>query len=109
MIVKFAEATNRKTKCFWLTVFDIEILISYETPVAFRTRSGVARFRQKNHWGPTTGRHMKETNVYDWPVIAESADFIAALDRAIASCIARDKDLIAAIVAEKTVPTEEPA
>lgn len=108
MIIRFAEATRRKTPCHWLTVFGVEILFSYQTPVAFDDNYGVL-YRQHNHWGPTTDRHMRETNVYDWPIIDNQEEFERALDRAIHQRIARDENIVAAIVAHKMAPEEAAA
>ena len=77
MIIRFTAGTNRNTKCYDLEVAGVGMLISYETIVAASYRG--ERMRRRNIWGPTTGRHLKETNTYDWPEMDE-AEFNAKLD-----------------------------
>lgn len=66
-IVQLKKASPRNVQARWVIVGDVQILFSYETPVAFRTRSRI--FRVENHWGPATGRQMNEAGVRDWPVV----------------------------------------
>jgi hypothetical protein len=40
-----------------ITVKDIAIWYSYQTPIAFHGPYG--RFVSKNQWGPTTGKHLR--------------------------------------------------
>ena len=39
-----------------VTIGDLEIFFSYETPVAFRTSAEFVI--RENVWGPTTGKHL---------------------------------------------------
>jgi hypothetical protein len=63
--VSARRATIRATPLNSIQVFDVWMLVSYETIVAFRFGSQKARI--VNSWGPTTGRHLKEGGAYDWP------------------------------------------
>ena len=47
-------ANNSRT----LRFFDLWILFSYETPVAFMQHHDRMLIRRKNEWGPTTGKHI---------------------------------------------------
>lgn len=53
--------TERPNFCV-VTVGEMEIWFSYQTPIAFRKHSGPLLVRQ-NEWGPTTGRHLNYLNV----------------------------------------------
>lgn len=64
-----SRASSRATPLNKVHVFGVSIIISYETPVAFRWKGGHAR--RVNTWGPTTGRHLKEAGAYDWPELEE--------------------------------------
>jgi hypothetical protein len=68
-----ANAPMRNTNARWVFVFGLGLLFSYQTVVAasYKTR----HIRQKNHWGPTTGRHMKEYGVWDYHVIEDEQEF----------------------------------
>lgn len=97
LFVGFRKATDRKTECYWLDLFGISVLISYETPIAFD--DGWRRLRQANHWGRTTNRHFSETDTKNWEVIEDSKDFQALLDQAILKRIMNDQDMVRQIVA----------
>jgi hypothetical protein len=82
-----ARSTDRNTKSIWVRVAGVDVLFSYETPVAFV--SGDTRLRRHNTWGPTTGRHMSETHTNTYPAVNED-EFNAALNSAIIkSCLER--------------------
>lgn len=66
-MLKLSKASNRNTQSHWVNVAGVRVLFSYETPVAFSY--GPVHVRIKNHWGPTTGRHMKEAYVSDYTII----------------------------------------
>ena len=69
--IELCKATGRNTPCYWVTVAGAEILFSYQTPIAVRGPRGSARLH--NRWGPTTGRHMNDAGVRDWPEIEHEA------------------------------------
>lgn len=54
-------ATRRNTRANYVIVFGVRVLFSYETPVAFHDPE-LGPVRRRNEWGPTTGRHLKETS-----------------------------------------------
>jgi len=58
---------NRKTKAYHVQVGDVELFISYETIIAVRTLT--ERARLNNEWGPTTGRHINEMGLKEWPIV----------------------------------------
>lgn len=63
--------TGRRTPCH---IVDLDcgtsLYFSYETLIAKRSTDGT-RERLDNVWGPTTGRHMNEMGIRDWPVVDE--------------------------------------
>lgn len=76
-IVHLNEATRRKTPCHNVSVFGVSMLFSYQTCMGFYSPEG--KVRRRNHWGPTTGRHLRETG---WGGVKELEDdeFDALLD-----------------------------
>jgi hypothetical protein len=81
MNIQLRPATNRNTKAYWISAFGVHILFSYNTPVAYEWKN--KRARRNNDWGPTTGRHMNECDVKDYPVIDDEEQFEAAIDAAV--------------------------
>lgn len=104
-IFGFRKASNRKTESYWLTIYGVMVLISYQTPVAFDDYTG--RYRQGDHWGPTTRRHMSEADVAGWDVIEDQQEFARRLDLAIMKRIVRDKTFIVETVANTIAPEVE--
>lgn len=84
-MITIREATDRNTKCLYLDVGGVGMVVSYTTVVA-ASYAG-RRIRRVNTWGPTTGRHMQETNCHDWPQL-EEAEFEEALNEMILRSIA---------------------
>jgi len=101
-MIGFSRASKRRTESYWVTIFGVDILISYQTPVAFSDNDGVM-FRRKNIWGPTTGRHLRESDASEWTVVDE-LEFTRELRAAVARRASRDTEFIAALVAHKLVP-----
>lgn len=101
-MIGFSRASKRRTESYWVTIFGVDILISYQTPVAFTNNNGVM-FRRKNIWGPTTGRHLHEANASEWTTVDE-LEFARELRAAIARRASRDAEFIAALVTHKLVP-----
>lgn len=82
-MIRFSKATNRNTKCYWIHVNDLTVLISYETVVAASYNG--QHVRLDNRWGPTTGRHFRDTNTYDNRVVTEGE-----LDEFVSSALTRN-------------------
>jgi len=63
--------SDRQTKAYSVDIDGMELFFSYGTCVGFRSpyRSG----RIENQWGPTTGRHIKEHGIKDFPVMTQVA------------------------------------
>lgn len=101
-MIGFSRASKRRTESYWVTIFGVDILISYQTPVAFSDNDGVM-FRRKNTWGPTTGRHLRESNASEWTTVDE-LEFTRELRAAIARRASRDAEFIAALIAYKLAP-----
>lgn len=101
-MIGFSRASKRQTESYWVTIFGVDILISYQTPVAFSSNDGT-RFRRENIWGPTTGRHLREANADEWTILDEPW-FTRELRAAIARRASRDAAFMAALVARKLVP-----
>ena len=93
-IVKFNKATNRSTESYWIRVASVALLVSYETIVAASTyaNTGRIRIKQKNHWGPTTGRHMREAllDVSDsYIVVEDPTEFVERVNDMIYQSLAQ--------------------
>lgn len=84
-MINFTHASNRNTPAYWLSIAGVDILISYCTPVA--VSYGSTRVRRNNDWGPTTGRHMNEARVKDWPVVEHEREFNTILEQQILAAI----------------------
>ncbi len=69
-MLSFQHGSNRKTKCYIITIGDTEAYVSYTTVIAIRSPRG--RGRLDNSWGPTTGRHINEMGLRDWPVVTRT-------------------------------------
>jgi hypothetical protein len=67
MIVQFMKGSERNTQCYIFRLAGIEFFISYNTIIAIRSDEGSVRL--DNTWGPTTGQHMKEMGVKDFPIV----------------------------------------
>lgn len=65
----FRRASSRRTEAYYIRLGEVEAFVSYNTVVAVRTPKGCGR--RPNEWGVTTGRHMREMGVYDWPIMNE--------------------------------------
>lgn len=59
---------TRNTKSYSLNIDDVNLFFSYETLIAASYQD--KRARVHNHWGPATGRHMKEMEVAHWPIMS---------------------------------------
>lgn len=66
-IVRLIQVNN--TKAHTLHIGNHALHFSYETCVAYEGPLGRARI--ENHWGPTTGRHMRQLGVKDFPVVSD--------------------------------------
>jgi hypothetical protein len=66
-MLSFRHGSDRNTKCYIVTIGDVEAFISYDTVIAIRSPKGHGRLR--NDWGPTTGRHINEMGLRDWPLV----------------------------------------
>lgn len=71
--LNFWKPTSRNTPVYKMTVFGVTFTVSYETVVAVhgRLNSQGKMARLENVWGPTTGRHMNDAGVRDYPVLCE--------------------------------------
>lgn len=64
----FRHGSHRKTKCYYITIFGaFTAYISYDTVIALSTDGFMGRV--ENSWGRTTGRHMNEMGVNNWPIV----------------------------------------
>ena len=66
-MIRFEMGSRRNTKCYEISIGGDTFYISYTTIIACRTEEGQCRI--ENSWGLTTGRHMKDMNVYNWPIV----------------------------------------
>lgn len=77
MSVSISKGSDRNTQAYIVCVNEYRLYFSYETCMAVDTPYG--RFRRENIWGPTTGRHLKEMRVYNYPVIKNAELFERAI------------------------------
>ena len=75
MPLRLYNPTESNTQIRVVGVGNYSFLFSYDTAVAVRTPT--ASYRLHNHWGPTTGRHIKLWNADKYTVI--SADEMYAI------------------------------
>lgn len=102
-MIRFSNATNRNTKCYWVQVNDLTVLVSYETIVAASYNG--QHVRLDNRWGPTTGRHLKETNTVNNRIVSE-----CELYEFVSSALTRNAlDRLSARLVGKPVPIPESA
>jgi hypothetical protein len=85
-LVRFRKGTDRNTQCYELYIADVRLIISYQTVIA--ARYGGEMIRRHNDWGPTTGRHMRETYVRDYLEIDDEDTFNARVNDMILRSIA---------------------
>ena len=64
---RFYKGSTRKTECYKVVIGGYIFGISYETIVSVR---GKKNGRVVNSWGPTTGKHLKELDAYDLPILS---------------------------------------
>lgn len=69
------EWPQRNTRLLILRVFDMKLVVSYDTVVAAQFHGKA--IRRKNIWGPTTGRHMTEWGVRSYDEIEDPEEFNA--------------------------------
>lgn len=74
--------TNRRTEARRVTLRGIQLYFSYETLIAVSGFAGgeYKRMRLDNCWGPTTGRHINDMGLRDWPIVDDD-ELDATLDR----------------------------
>uniref|UniRef100_A0A6H2A5Y9 DUF8033 domain-containing protein n=1 Tax=viral metagenome TaxID=1070528 RepID=A0A6H2A5Y9_9ZZZZ len=65
------KGTGRNTQAYRLSLNGHKLYFSYETCIGYDGPLG--RFRLQNVWGPTTGRHINEMHLKDWPVVGKEA------------------------------------
>ena len=70
-MIKFRRETNRRTEAYSIDIGYNRLYISYEAIVAFTDSAMNSSCRIENHWGPTTGRHMREMGVHDFPIVSD--------------------------------------
>lgn len=85
-LIRFCRATGRNTQCYRLNIAGAMLVISYETIVAAAYHG--ERIRRYNCWGPTTGRHLRETSTDDYDVIDDAAQFDARVNQMVLTAIA---------------------
>ena len=65
-----ARHAERNTQMYKTTLNGITLFCSYDTVIGYS--SSYNRARLANSWGPTTGRHMNEHGIRDYPEVAEN-------------------------------------
>ena len=69
MRVRLTQGTYRNTKAYVLDLNEHTLYFSYKTCIGYNGPLG--RFRRNNDWGPTTGRHINEMGLRNWPVVSK--------------------------------------
>ena len=69
MKIKLKKGTNRNTQAHIVSLNDHTMFFSYETCIGYDGPLG--QFRLDNLWGPTTGRHINEMGLRNYPVISQ--------------------------------------
>lgn len=104
-LVKFEEATNRNTKCYWVTALGVSILFSYNTPMA--VLGGGHAFRREDGISRTTRKHLREAGVDMYSKVPDG-EFERRMNTVILGQVLKDKKVleqaVAAAVTMKLVP-----
>jgi len=53
-------------KCYTVHIGEIDLFFSYETLIGVHLVT--EKMRVKNEWGPTTGRHINQLGIEDFPI-----------------------------------------
>lgn len=76
--ISLKNPTGRKTPCHVVSIGRNDYTFSYETCIAFRGWSdgpdGANTFytiRRANHWGPTTGKHFRESATLNYNIVTD--------------------------------------
>ena len=67
MKIYLENPTGRDTKAYQVVLGNMSLFFSYSTCIAFF--HGRVGYRIDNSWGPTTGRHMREMGLHEYPII----------------------------------------
>ena len=82
-VLTFRHASSRDTKAYVIYLGQHKFYISYETIVGYKDMGGDG-VRLKNEWGPTTGRHIREMGISDFPIVSED-ELRTVINRAVAT------------------------
>ncbi len=77
-MIRLYKGCDRNTQAHIVEFGQYRMYFSYQTCVAVDSPYG--RFRMHNNWGPTTGRHFKDMNVYDYPMVDDTEMFQRAVE-----------------------------
>ncbi len=70
-VPKLLKGCDRETRAHRLDIGASSFYFSYETLIAYEGPSG--RFRIRNSWGPTTGRHFNDMGCGGFCVMGDEA------------------------------------
>ena len=68
MKISLKKGLERNTQAYILHLNEHTLYFSYRTCIAYSGPS--CNFRLSNSWGPTTGRHINEMGLKDWPIVS---------------------------------------
>lgn len=74
-MIGITNPTGRSTEARRVDIGPHSLFFSYETLIAYSGPSGNERV--ENIWGQTTGRHINEMGLRDWPVTTSSDSVFA--------------------------------
>jgi len=99
-VIWFRKGSDRNTPCYRVSVGDVTCYISYETVVGvsgYNDKGELVRLRRKNVWGPTTGRHMSDMDIREYPELDDEDEFNRVVEELITQqLLTRLKDRLAA-------------
>lgn len=78
-MIKISNYTGRQTQSYKVTVGNVALYFSYETLVAVHSLRSGKTYIAANVWGPTTGRHIRETGLTHLPHEEVDPDTLTSL------------------------------
>jgi hypothetical protein len=87
-MIGFSKGSRRNTPCYVMRVGEATCYISYETVIAvngYDDKGEWVRLRRRNVWGPTTGRHMSDMGVREYPELDDEDEFNRVVEELVTS------------------------
>lgn len=68
-MIGLSRGSKRKTEAYELEIGRHRFFISYQTIIGYQGKLGNCRLQ--NRWGPTTGKHIREMEIHDYPIVTD--------------------------------------